>query len=204
MKYKLYSIVLTLIVVLSIPNISSAQCADPTNLDTINVSNDKIIWQWDAVTNAVKYDYVIDTNTTYMGSTGGISTTGISVVTMGLKGNTQYCIHVRAFCGGTDTSAWVTFCATTKPNPTTGINNINKGNTSFEIYPNPTNETVNIQYNGQKAAGYSIHNIIGKKLISGSLQQESTAVNISSLPKGVYIINLIAGEKRQTLKLYKE
>ncbi len=61
---------------------------------------------------------------------------------------------------------------------------------SVSIYPNPTQGVVNIQMEEGSADHFTIVNLEGKRLLSGDLFGASTAVNTSSLSKGVYLIQL--------------
>ncbi|MCB0700787.1 MAG: T9SS type A sorting domain-containing protein [Chitinophagales bacterium] len=151
--------------------------------------------------NPETYEYIVD-NSPATPTVTGTQTSNLKQTVGGLTSNTKYYIHARLHCPlSSFITAWSLDSFVTK-----GTTNIYSLGNDFEIsvYPNPASETVNIRYKGQTIASYSIYNIIGKELISGSLRQESTVVNISSLPKGIYIMNLIASEKRHTLKLYKE
>ena len=51
---------------------------------------------------------------------------------------------------------------------------------AIDVYPNPSDEYVNINYDGLK----QIYTILGKKLF----ETNENIINISSLSKGVYLI----------------
>jgi len=62
-----------------------------------------------------------------------------------------------------------------------GSTNIDENNKNIiEVYPNPSDEYVNINYDGLK----QIYTILGKKLF----ETNESIINISSLSKGVYVI----------------
>ncbi len=71
----------------------------------------------------------------------------------------------------------------------------NKGNEQALLYPNPAGDIININSAGMEYS-YSIFNIMGEKLISGS--SSVSEISISSLPVGSYYIRLQfnAGESK--------
>ena len=77
------------------------------------------------------------------------------------------------------------------------IENINQ-NTEIKIYPNPTNNQLQITGYELEGEDYSIYNIIGQIFMQGKLQ-EKTTINIESLATGMYYLKI----KNRTLKLVK-
>lgn len=61
---------------------------------------------------------------------------------------------------------------------------------SIEIYPNPTKNILNI-INLTENCEYIIFNIMGSKVLSGNVSQESNSIDLSDLQSGYYILNLI-------------
>lgn len=62
-------------------------------------------------------------------------------------------------------------------------------NKGFAIYPNPAKGEVNISVNNAaKGATYQILDLSGKLISNGSLENEKTKVNISTLKTGTYLI----------------
>jgi len=80
----------------------------------------------------------------------------------------------------------------------------NMGITEFEnqmiLYPNPTTGILNIQTQ-EKISSVSVYNSIGQKVPFNSLNTENTSIDISSLPGGIYFIELNLNNK--TIKRYK-
>lgn len=77
-------------------------------------------------------------------------------------------------------------------------------NTSFSIYPNPSNGIINVE-TSVLAKDIQIYSITGKLLHSQKLNEMSSTVNISSLARGIYIahINLENGSTKKA-KLIKQ
>lgn len=75
-------------------------------------------------------------------------------------------------------------------------------NNSFFIYPNPTQNNINILGNNQNSKiDYNIYSITGDLLISSTLVDNT--ICIDKLPAGLYLLTLTAGTKTQTLKFIK-
>ena len=73
--------------------------------------------------------------------------------------------------------------------------------TNFIIYPNPTDEYINIQLNEESLSEVVIYAITGQKNIESKINK----VDVSSLPKGVYMVKVKTISGNQTvLKFIKE
>ena len=85
-------------------------------------------------------------------------------------------------CKFTDT-AIVTFCA--------GINNI-ATNVSVKIFPNPTNDIVNININDFNSNAYLIelNDLAGRLLIKKKLNKSNSTLKMSNLENGLYLLNI--------------
>ena len=83
----------------------------------------------------------------------------------------------------------------TKNNPIAAIGKINRN--QIKIYPNPANETININVKDMKS--YAIYNVSGKKVMQGTEKQ----TNISSLKNGIYVLKVIANGTIYTTKIMK-
>lgn len=70
-----------------------------------------------------------------------------------------------------------------------GIESISQ-QSSFQVYPNPAENTLNLKFKNHLANNYRIHDITGRLVQQGSLpaSQELKVINISSLSKGAYLI----------------
>ena len=68
------------------------------------------------------------------------------------------------------------------------------------LYPNPTTGIINIQTK-EKINSVSVYNAAGQKVPLNSLNKENTSIDISSLPGGIYFIELNLNNK--TIKRYK-
>ncbi len=72
----------------------------------------------------------------------------------------------------------------------------------FNFYPNPTSNTISWNANGS-VEKIQINNLTGQVLIN--LENPSTnSLDISRLPKGVYLLNVQMGDKQGTYRLIRE
>jgi uncharacterized protein (TIGR02145 family) len=75
---------------------------------------------------------------------------------------------------------------------------------SFYIFPNPTEKTININLSTQDIPSeYIICEISGKKIIRGLTNSENTTINVSELQSGIYFITISNESKSKTLKFIK-
>jgi hypothetical protein len=63
-------------------------------------------------------------------------------------------------------------------------------NNTVSIYPNPTTNEVNVRVQDGSIDAYTIVNLNGKEMSSGSLLKEANTVSTSSLASGVYLLQL--------------
>ena len=68
----------------------------------------------------------------------------------------------------------------------------------LNIYPNPTQNILHFQYDSSRneLINFSIKNQLGQQLTqSQSYPKQSVQVDISSYPAGVYVLNILQGDK---------
>jgi Secretion system C-terminal sorting domain len=76
-------------------------------------------------------------------------------------------------------------CVSLIPSAITEINEINQ----IHIYPNPANEIITIENRSLNTIHYTISDVTGKTILSGSLSNGSSSLNISAFAKGLYFFN---------------
>lgn len=146
---------------------------------TINVNNDSVL-------------NVTGTYSSYQWYKDSVLITGATNQTYIAKSNGDY------YCVVSDTNTCDGFSnEITVVLNTVGIALIDN---EIKIYPNPTNNFVNI--NVGKASNYRIHDLSGKTLFMGFI---STAkqIDFSKLAKGVYVIEIVNNENRFTSQIVK-
>jgi len=87
-----------------------------------------------------------------------------------------------------------------------GINKNRSSNFSYDVYPNPFNNTLTIKSNNKlDKATLRIVNVAGKMVYqSNILKGNETNIDVSELSKGIYIIELINNGAVERRKLIKE
>lgn len=89
-----------------------------------------------------------------------------------------------------------------------GITDVDQDNEGIaSLYPNPANNSATVKYqiNGTKNASIVVRDMIGKEVISENIGSVNGVnyytVNTSELPNGIYMVNLITGDKSFSRKL---
>ena len=88
-------------------------------------------------------------------------------------------------------------------NETLGLNDFNSA--SISIYPNPVNDNVihvKSSINQLHDATYSVKNLLGQDIISGSLTNDQ--INVSNMAPGTYFLTLTAGTNKVVKKFFKQ
>lgn len=68
---------------------------------------------------------------------------------------------------------------------------------TFSIYPNPFTNYISLD---QTADKIMLYNILGSRILN---KENSKHINTQSLQKGIYLLEIIIGQKKQTLKVVK-
>ena len=161
---------------------------------------------WTMASGAVGAKWVVDNSPTDPTVFGTLSTTSTAAVSS-LTASTSYYAHVRDTCGPGSVSAWVTVPFTT-PTGTTGITNINSGSAPFSVaaYPNPATSELTLQVGGtiSNSALLSLTDITGKLVRQMAITNSTTAIDVSTLAPGIYIIRYSDAGHVQTLKISKQ
>lgn len=85
------------------------------------------------------------------------------------------------------------------------MKNVQPEQIGFGIYPNPAVGEITIPLSANaKAKTYRIFNVLGAQVKSGELRGERTTVKISGLERGLYLVNVSAGDRMATQKLVVE
>lgn len=73
----------------------------------------------------------------------------------------------------------------------------------IQVYPNPTSDILNIKLDKAQKSTFKIFDLAGKLVKESSSLDQTTEINISSLPKGIYIININTGKESVNKKIIK-
>lgn len=85
------------------------------------------------------------------------------------------------------------------------VDEVNDKNISFDLYPNPAENTLSVSLNGNSTkANYIIYDATGREIMSNQITSGITQLDISSLTKGTYFIQVIRnGEGTDRLQFVK-
>ena len=78
----------------------------------------------------------------------------------------------------------------------------NKLNSQVSVFPNPTNDQLNIQ--GHDIKQVTIFNTLGQKVLEREAQSNAVSISMKSLPKGVYLLQVMTEDGLDTRKVVKE
>lgn len=74
---------------------------------------------------------------------------------------------------------------------------------AFTYYPNPVKNLLNLSYN-QNITSVSVFNVLGQKVMEQNINANATALDMSSLSSGTYMVKVTAENQTKTIKVIKE
>lgn len=122
---------------------------------------------------------------------GSYSLTNTSTSAVLASGGSFGATDVKSFCVGGATNAQFS----------EGSGSIS-GGSHFDMYPNPVEDRLFVEYNSTKAATYQVLDLNGRLLFAGAL--EEAAIDFSSVSTGVYMLTISDGTKTITRKVVKK
>jgi hypothetical protein len=91
------------------------------------------------------------------------------------------------------------WCMTTKNgcqqksyyNAPTGVTDLNAGLVDMKVYPNPATQILNVEINSTVVGELSVEviNMLGQKIATQSVNNHKTALSVSQLPAGAYLVD---------------
>lgn len=148
-------------------------------------------------TSLIQFGY-IPSIYTFWWSTNEWSTNTTYAIWRGLKYNNSYLMNGAPDIGE-KTSGFSIRCI-----KNSSLNNENIINSSFYIYPIPTENYININLPIQDLpCEYYIYDLTGKKIKFGAINTENTILNASELQKGLYFFTIFNNTKSITQKFIK-
>lgn len=172
--------------------ITTALCSTPL-LTVNNQHTSSPDAYWDAVPTALSYEWVYNTssvNPAFGNETFNLHT---PVIPLPADGKDYY-LHVRAKCNSMfEFSNWATAPLRLASANVAGVSNEGDG---LNIYPNPAGNSINVEIlNNVPAKGtVSLYNVVGQSVLRSEIKASISQINISLLPKGVYIVRYESGD----------
>src|SRR6185312_16994284 len=100
--------------------------------------------------------------------------------------------------GPTDTLFTKVSCDTIVTPPShLGITALN--HSDVKIYPNPATDELTIMADVSKYRAYTIRNAVGQEFIQSKIVNSQTTIDVSILPRGIYLIELIGPNDQKTI-----
>jgi hypothetical protein len=128
----------------------------------------------------------------------------------------SYHIPLSDFTGLTNKSKIAQLILTSLPNGTGTLffdnvyfSTVNLNNTDFtndpkvKLYPNPTSNVLNIESLGTIQT-ISVYNVLGQEVINKALNSASTALDVSSLNSGIYVVKTVVDGVTSSTKFIKQ
>jgi hypothetical protein len=80
---------------------------------------------------------------------------------------------------------------------------------AIEVYPNPVNDILNIEYMAMGNSTFYVHDYVGKELYSenfdaGNLMNGTKSIDIRNYPAGIYMVTLQSSNETKTIKVIKK
>jgi len=86
-------------------------------------------------------------------------------------------------------------------NSSVGIDENLEDNLNLTAYPNPTIGIINVEYNSQNPVQFDVINMLGENVLSQNTNNiKSITIDVSSLTKGLYFLQMTTGSKITNLK----
>ena len=73
-------------------------------------------------------------------------------------------------------------------------------NNEMEIFPNPTNSVLNIEFESVQNIDFQLLNLTGQSILTGAINSNNHQINVSHLPEGVYFLK-VGNAVRKVLKV---
>jgi hypothetical protein len=95
--------------------------------------------------------------------------------------------------------------ANTAENARVDGNSLKDGDVAFVAFPNPASQTLNVRLGYfETNSEVVIYNVTGAQVVKTTLTSQETVINVSKLPKGMYILSINNGREVETMKFIKE
>jgi len=178
------------------------KCSSPTNLFADSITTSTAFIHWDTIQCAIGYTY----HYRRLGSTTWLafSVYGSAVELISLQSNNTYEWSAKTDCDGYSSSYSPITSFTTKHSTSTSSLNTSTSNFGFKVYPNPSSSKFTIQFNQYKIQQINIYNLLGKLVKTYKKIISPMIVDLSELKSGVYFIDFISDEGKETQKIIKQ
>lgn len=120
-------------------------------------------------------------------------TSPLASTTVLTNGATYYAVNTDGVCRSTPFAVTVTVT----------LGNGEFGGLNFAYYPNPTSSILNISHS-EVISGLTVFNLLGQKMLHKNTDSNEVQIDLSSLPKANYFINVVSEGKTKVIKVLKQ
>ena len=195
--------------------VSNSQCSAPSNINLINtiafLNTVELSWTENGTATSWEIAIVPDFNVgSPIPTNGWISASSNPFTITGIPPSFDcYAFFVRSVCSSTDVSNWTAAstlgCSITAYNWLLTLSNNsfipNSENNKIQIYPNPTKNIIQIK-NNSEIEKITIFDYLGKVILTQT--QNNNEINVESLSKGIYLIEIQLENEKVYKKFIKE
>lgn len=169
-----------------------------------NISTSQGVASWLSVLTAKEYEYAVTTgpNPPLIGTKWANQ----SILLPYLNDGSTYYVHVRTFCEDRNVktnSKWTTIGFDTYP---LSASTLSGSTHSISVYPNPTANVLNIEVEG--VVGENAHiqlvDLTGKVLKKMPVDKNSSSIDLSAMPSGVYMLQYSDDKRNEIIKVSKQ
>jgi len=177
-------------------------CCYAPALTVDNVTSTTARVQWDPIATALGYEYAV--STTPDPPQKGNFTVNTTVQLQGLQSKTTHFVHVRSRCTPTPLSDWSKSGFKTEK-PLT-INSLRSNVFSMDAYPNPLQDDLTVQLNGQLGnnARLTIIDLTGKTVYNAPVKNATVTINAANFPSGIYIVKYTDDVHNEIMRVTKK
>lgn len=161
-------------------------CVKPTGLRATDVREGIISLTWDAIASASSYD--VYRNGELIAA--NLTENTYSDTQMAIDADHQYAVAAHCTFGSSDMSDEITVSY---------YSGINEVNFNLSIFPNPTNDMVNVECEGM--TGIEVYSIDGKRILN--IVFECDSYQLDGLNPGVYTLRVFKGNESVIRKVVK-
>ena len=185
------------------------RCTTPRGLQVVQNEAGEYVAQWPADSNAEDYEVAVCYTTQQPADDAVryIPANGLSTALGHLSPDTTYRIHLRKRCSYT-TSGYSDTVASDWSAPvivaaSTGINAASDRRLHFGIQPNPASGSATVELDGDTEGTLTLTDLFGRTLTTMAVHAGTTAatLDLSSLPAGIYLLQLTTKDAMATRRL---
>lgn len=176
-------------------------CYDPQlTVDQVTSTTARV--SWDFIPTAIGYEYAV--STTMDPPQKGTYTTSNVVVLQGLTPKVTHYVHVRSRCTPTPLSDWSR--AAFKNLGYLTINQLSGKAFSMDAFPNPMQDKMTVQLNGEMSsnARLTVIDLTGKIVYNAPVKESTITINASNLPSGIYIVKYNDDTHNEIMRVTKK